>query len=142
MPLQFIKDDLDDRRHLELDKSFYESLGITIQNFPHLPSTLVSWILRQFVNTLPGNFDKKYANLEAVEQLINENPELEGMVQQAWTARTFRSIRNLGMLGPCHILPHKSQFLPGLQEILHVGMPRRPNRPHKPEDNIEEQSKC
>jgi hypothetical protein len=98
MPLRYVADDLGDRAHDELDRLFFEQFGLTSKLLPRLPPPHLPTLLSMVVEALPLKLDQRLVVNTASKLLLDETPELEDFIQNAWASANLRSIRNLGKL--------------------------------------------
>src|SRR5277367_4172438 len=95
-PLELVPNDLDDATHARLDKVVF----MVADDEPSMLS-LAAFLLVTIVSTSEGLLDAKYEKTPAAVVLLQEHPALKEKLMQAWTARTFRDIRNMSAIFPC-----------------------------------------
>jgi hypothetical protein len=85
-----VPDDLDNATHQRMDDAVHNFLG----NDPFIAYVVLSAI----VSMSEGRLDAKYEALASAEALIDEHPQLRGMLESAWKTRSFKDLRRLSVL--------------------------------------------
>jgi hypothetical protein len=88
--LVMVPNDMDDRTHARLDK-----LVLKTANEEPSGRSLAAFLLGTIVSTSEGRLDPKYEKNPQQTALLEEHPALMKTLQRAWSASSFKEIRNL-----------------------------------------------
>jgi hypothetical protein len=101
MPLKYVPNTLDDAAHALLDQAVLNMaealLDQAVLNMAEdgPPPPL---ILLTIISTSKGLLDPKYNDAGNATALLKGYPELRDKLKAAWAARSFKEIRNLGVM--------------------------------------------
>ena len=81
---------VDDATHSRMDDEI-------LQGFPAPPTTaaIAATLLSTIVSFSDGRLEPKYKDIREAKALLAKHPALKELLQEAWTSKTFRVIRNL-----------------------------------------------
>ena len=87
--LESVSNVLDHSTHAELDKAVFKSC-LEPSNLP-----LAVHLLLHIVMQSQGTLDTKYRYIEHAQALLDERADLRQKLRDAWSAGSFKEIRNL-----------------------------------------------
>ena len=99
-PLKTLPDRFDVSTHHELDRAVYiEAVEGVLGDVSDLSTNPIYYgaLLNAIVENSNGDLDTKYLNMRQANKLVNTYGELRDMLDSAWTNKSYREIRNLGM---------------------------------------------
>ena len=92
--LESVPDDFDDPAHQRMDHNVLDIFsGASFNSM---------FLLAAIALNSDGRLDSKYEDLANAKAMIYKHPQLQGMLQDAWEAKSFKDIRNLSACSRCH----------------------------------------
>ena len=92
--METVPDDFNDDDHKAMDKQIIDSMrGDDYNSSIHYQAFLLLYI----VDASGGRLDNQYANGIKARDLIEANPSLKEVLDDAWRSRSFRAVRNLSL---------------------------------------------
>jgi hypothetical protein len=91
--LESVPDDFDDTTHQRMDHDVLDLLS----DGSFIPFLLLATI----ASNSDDRLDSKYKDTANAKALIEKHPQLRGMLQDAWEAKSFKDLRNLSALSRC-----------------------------------------
>jgi len=91
--LEAVPNDLDDATHARLDRLVLDTSDYDPSSLP-----VAAFFLATIVSYSEDKLNSKYKDTPTVKALFNEHPELMDKLRVAWTARSFKEIRNLSAI--------------------------------------------